>query len=285
MKDLLRREMAPIADSGWREIDLQAARILKGTLSGRKLVDFSGPHGLGLAAVNLGRLDVGPRDSVAGVGWGTRQVLPLMEIRVPFTVGIWDLDDLERGARNPDLSALIEAARRVASFEETAIYWGFSGAGIRGLLESSTHEPIALCPDRTRLTESVELALLAIQKAEIGGPYALVLGTEPTKWLMAGDPHAYPLRKRIEALITGGIHWSPALEGGAVFSRRGGDFELTIGQDLAVGYKGHTAQEVELYFTESFTFRVLEPAAAVELKLQPSLGCLQALPDQTQELP
>jgi hypothetical protein len=29
----------------------------------------------------------------------------------------------------------------------------------------------------------------------------------------------------------------------------------------------HNAQEVELYFTESFTFRVQEPAAAVELQL------------------
>jgi uncharacterized linocin/CFP29 family protein len=53
-----------------------------------------------------------------------------------------------------------------------------------------------------------------------------------------------------------------------VLSRRGGDFEMTVGQDLAIGYKVHDAQDVELYFAESFAFRVLEPAAAVELKLQ-----------------
>jgi len=41
-----------------------------------------------------------------------------------------------------------------------------------------------------------------------------------------------------------------------------------VGQDLTIGYKLHNAREVELYFTESFAFRVLEPAAAVELKLQ-----------------
>ena len=116
-----------------------------------------------------------------------------------------------------------------------------------------------------RFTEAVEQALLTLQEAEIGGPYALVLGTEPFKWLMIGEPGAYPLRKRIQALATGGIHWSPALEGGAVLSRRGGDFELTVGQDLAIGYKGHDDREVALYFTESFTFRVLEPAAAAAL--------------------
>ena len=49
-------------------------------------------------------------------------------------------------------------------------------------------------------------------------------------------------------------------------SRRGGDFTLTVGQDLAIGYKGHSEREVELYFTESFTFRTQEAAAAVALE-------------------
>lgn len=285
MADILRRGLAPIADSGWREIELQSSRILKGNLSGRKLVDFFGPYGLSFAAVNLGRLEIGTAEGLQGVAWGTHRVLPLVEVRVPFTLRLWDLDDIERGAKSPDLSAMVEAARKVAAFEERGLYCGFDGAGIQGMLQVSSHAPIALSPDRNRLTESVELALLAIQEAEIGGPYALVLGTEPYKWLMAGDPQAYPLLKRIKPLLSGGIHWSPALEGGAVLSRRGGDFEMTVGQDLAIGYRTHTAQEVELYFTESFTFRVLEPAAAVELRLQASLGCRQALPYSNGHLP
>jgi uncharacterized linocin/CFP29 family protein len=268
MADILRREMAPIADGAWKEIELQSSRILKGNLSGRKLVDFCGPHGWQFAAVNLGRLDVTAGKAVDGVGWGLHQVLPLLELRVPFSLGIWGLDDVERGARNPELVALTDAARKVALFEETAIYRGFGAAGIKGILEVSPLAPVLLSRDRSLLVESVELALLAIQQAEIGGPFALVLGTEPYKWLMAGEPNAYPLRERVKALVTGGIHWSPVLEGGAVLSRRGGDFELTVGQDLTIGYKQHNAQTVDLYYTESFTFRVLEPAAAVELKLQ-----------------
>jgi uncharacterized linocin/CFP29 family protein len=269
MTDLLRREMAPIADGAWQEIERQGSRVLKGNLSGRKLVDFRGPHGWQFAAVNLGRLEVAAGTEVDGVAWGKHQVLPLVEIRVPFRLGIWGLDDVERGARNPDLDPLTEAARRLARFEEKAIYRGFGPACIRGMLEAPAHAPVPLSRDRSLLTESVESALLAIQEAEIGGPFALVLGTEPYRWLMAGEPNAYPLRKRIQALVTGGVHWSPVLEGGAVLSRRGGDFELTVGQDLAIGHKQHNALEVELYFTESFTFRVLEPAAAVELQLAP----------------
>ena len=268
MTDLLRRDMAPIVDEAWKEIELQSSRILKGNLSGRKLVDFSGPHGWQFAAVNLGRLDVPSEAAADGVAWGLHMVLPLVEVRVPFTLGIWELDDIQRGAKNPDLDALKVAARQVAIFEETALYRGFGAAGMQGLLEASSHAPVPLSPDRNSFTESVELALLAIQEAEISGPYALVLGTEPYKWLMAGDPNAYPLRERIKAMVSGGIHWSPVLEGGAVLSRRGGDFEMTVGQDLTIGYKLHNAREVELYFTESFAFRVLEPAAAVELKLQ-----------------
>ncbi len=268
MKDILRRDMAPIVEGAWKEIDLQSARILKGNLSGRKLVDFSGPHGWQFAALNLGRLEVGPGEGKDGVTWGLHKVQPLVEVRVPFTLGLWDLDDVARGAKNPNLDALKEAARKVAIFEETAIYRGLGGAGILGMLEGSGHAPVPLGPDLSKLTESLELALLAIQEAEIGGPFALVLGTLPYKWLMVGDPNAYPLRNRVEAMFSGGIHWSPVLEGGAVLSLRGGDFEMTVGQDLSIGYKMHDARNVELYFTESFTFHVLEPAAAVELKPQ-----------------
>ena len=267
MTDILRRAMAPIADLAWMEIELQSARILKGNLTARKLVDFCGPHDWQYAAVNLGRLQVRAGSEVDGVAWGVHQVMPLVEIRVPFTLGIWELDDVVRGARNPDLDGLKEAARKAAIFEERAIYQGFPEGGLQGILQLCTNPPVPLSNDRGRLTEAVELAIVAIQEAEVGGPYALVLGTEPYKWVMIGEPDAYPLRQRIEALVKGGIHWSPALEGGVVLSRRGGDFELTVGQDLTIGYKSHTAKEVDLYFTESFAFRVLDPGAAVELKL------------------
>ena len=39
-----------------------------------------------------------------------------------------------------------------------------------------------------------------------------------------------------------------------------------MGQDLSIGYAVHDREHVELYFTESFTFRVLEATAAVELR-------------------
>ena len=46
-----------------------------------------------------------------------------------------------------------------------------------------------------------------------------------------------------------------------------GDYELSVGQDLSIGYAYHLKATVELYLTESFTFRILEPAAAVALRV------------------
>ena len=48
-----------------------------------------------------------------------------------------------------------------------------------------------------------------------------------------------------------------------MLSLRGGDFILDSGQDLSIGYLDHDADAVRLYLEESFSFRVIEPDAAV----------------------
>ncbi|MEP7051724.1 MAG: family 1 encapsulin nanocompartment shell protein, partial [Pseudomonadota bacterium] len=70
-----------------------------------------------------------------------------------------------------------------------------------------------------------------------------------------------------ERVSDGSLIWAPALaEGAVLMSTRGGDYELTVGQDLSVGYASHDRTTVELYLTESFTFRVLEDKAAILLR-------------------
>lgn len=269
MTDILRRSLAPVTEEAWKEIDQQATRTLKGNLSARTLVDFSGPHGWTMAAVNLGSVRVGNSEPVKGVNWGRRETLNLIEVRVPFSLKLWELDNVTRGAKTPDLNPLVAAARKLAMFEENSVYGGFGEAGIKGIAESTPHKPVLLPPDNTdAFAEAAEAAVLSIQKSGIGGPYALVLGTDLYAMIQVGDPQAYPLRKQVERVADGGIHWSPALAGGIVLSRRGGDFEMTVGQDLSIGYRSHDKENVDLYFTESFTFRVLEPAAATEIKVK-----------------
>ena len=54
MNDLL-RELAPVSDEAWKQIEDEARRTLKRMLAARKLVDFKGPLGWHASAVNLGR--------------------------------------------------------------------------------------------------------------------------------------------------------------------------------------------------------------------------------------
>lgn len=268
--DILKRELAPISSDAWTLIEQNAMNRLKGNLSARKHVGLSGPHGWNLGAVSLGRLRLSKSEPREGIHWGLREVLPLIEVRVPFSLKLMEIDSISRGLKNPDFAGLEEAAQKAAWFEESCTYHGFTEAGIEGMIPRSPHEPISLRKQVDMYQEFVESAVVSIQKAGIGGPYILALGTEPYLAVMAGDQRGYPLRKRLEGILSGGgMCWSPALEGGVVYSAREGNYELTIGQDLSLGYAGHSRDAVELYITESFTFQVLEPGAAVELKTNP----------------
>ena len=64
-------------------------------------------------------------------------------------------------------------------------------------------------------------------------------------------------------MIDGEIVWAPAIDGAFVVSARGGDYQLTLGQDLSIGYLSHDAASVELYFQETMTFLVYTEEAAV----------------------
>ena len=264
--DLLKRKKAPITDEAWEQVDDEARRVLKLHLAGRKIVDFSGPHGWKLGGVNTGRL--GPiSKGVEGVSYAVRVVQPLVEVRVPFTMKSAELDYAARGADDLDLDPVIATAETVAHAEDTAIFHGFEAADITGIIEASPHKPIAV---GTILDwpKAVVAGLEVLRAAGINGPYALALGLQAYDELDADSEDGYPLRRRFaETLPDVSLVWAPALQGGAVLlSARGGDYELTVGQDLSIGYAVHDRTEVELYLTESFTFRVLEEKAAVFLK-------------------
>lgn len=266
MSDLLRKELAPIGSAGWAAIDEQARTTLRGNLSARAVVDVSGPHDWTLAAVNLGGVTKEKTKVGAGLEWGLRQVLPLAELRAAFALGRWDLDNIERGSKTPDLDPVAKAAAAAARFEEQLVYQGLAAAGVTGILPASPHAPVALPAKSGNLAETIEKAVVTLQTAGVGGPYALVAGTELYQRLAGGDHQGYPLPKRIAQILEDGpTRWSPVLKGGLVLSRRGGDFELTIGQDFSVGYAGESQGQVQLYLTESVTFRVLDGRAAVAL--------------------
>ncbi len=264
-RDLLKRDLAPITPDALAAVDAEAARVLKLNLAGRRLVDFKGPHGWQLAAVNTGRLD-----PCAGGGpdvqLGIRRSQPLVEVRVPMKVSLSELDAIARGATDPDLGPVVEAAEKAAQAEDSAIFNGLAAAGIKGIIPASPHAPHKLPADVRELPVAILAARETLRQAGVSGPYALALAAPIYAQVLAAAEDGYPLAKRLtQQVLDGPLVRAPSIQGGVLLSLRGGDYELHVGQDLSVGYQGHDRQAVELYLTESFTFRTLEPAAAVAL--------------------
>jgi uncharacterized linocin/CFP29 family protein len=264
--DLLKRQKAPITTEAWEQIDEEARRVLKLHLAGRKVVDFVGPLGWKAGAVNTGRLKHIQSAPVEHVAHAIRDVRPLVEIRSPFELDILELDYAARGADDLDLDPVIRTAERIARAEDSAIFNGFEPGHITGMIQASPHTPIEVKAP-VEWPRAVTAAKEVLRLAGVNGPYALALGPVAYAEVTADSEEGYPLRDRIEeSLADGSLLWAPAIKDGAVLlSIRGGDYELTVGQDLSIGYASHDRQKVELYITESFTFRVLEEKAAIFL--------------------
>ncbi len=79
----LHRELAPISDQAWEQIEEEAARTLKRYLAARRVVDVGEPGGAALSAIGTGH-----QREIASPGQGIiarqREVRPLVELRVPF---------------------------------------------------------------------------------------------------------------------------------------------------------------------------------------------------------
>jgi uncharacterized linocin/CFP29 family protein len=115
----------------------------------------------------------------------------------------------------------------------------------------------------TNYRNAVASAVARLRGSGVSGPYGLALGDEA--WLGVSETieGGYPLLEHLSRIVGGPIVWAPGLAGAMVISQRGGDFLLDVGQDLSVGYLRHDDVSVTLYLEESFTFRVLEPDAAI----------------------
>jgi uncharacterized linocin/CFP29 family protein len=262
----LLRDIAPITETGWEELDEEARQQLVVTLAARKLVDFSGPHGWERSATNLGRTEPLGGATVEGVDARRRRVLPLVETRVPFSLERAELEALDRGAEDIDLDPLDEAARRIALVENTAVFNGWADAGITGIASASPHGPITLTDEMNACPRHVAEAVEVLMRDGVEGPYGLALSPDVYRRVVETTEHGgYPLFDHLRKILGGPLVWAPGVNGGVVVSLRGGDFLFESGEDLAIGYLDHDADAVRLYLVETFSFRVATPEAAVAL--------------------
>lgn len=264
--DDLHRALAPITPAAWAEIDDEARTTLKRTLAARRLIDFVGPLGWETSAVSMGRtrrLDPEPADGVIAE---QRVVQPLVEFRIPFELKRRELDAISRGAADPDLDPVRLAALAIARAEDRTVFHGYDAAGIDGIFDAALSGTLSISSDYLQYPAVVAKATGILRSAGIEGPYAIALGPRCYTGLTQTSTSAgYPIIKHVERLLDGPVIWAPGVDGAAVVSMRGGDFEMSVGRDLSIGYHDHSGETVSLYIVESFTFRVLGPEAAVPL--------------------
>ncbi|WP_420037450.1 family 1 encapsulin nanocompartment shell protein [Streptomyces sp. cg28] len=260
----LHRELAPITPAAWAEIEEEARRTFRRHVAGRRVVDVTGPDGPELAAVGTGHLtEIAP--PAPGVTARLRGSRPLVELRVPFVVSREAVDDVERGSLDSDWQPVKDAARSMAFAEDQAIFDGYGAAGIAGLRERTSNPVLSLPAEPRDYPDTISRALTALRLAGVDGPYALLLGADAYTAVSETSDHGYPVADHLSRILDGELIWAPALGGAFVISTRGGDFELRLGQDLAIGYTAHDTSGIELYFHQTLTFLPYTDEAVVAL--------------------
>ena len=258
----LHRELAPISDAAWAQIEEEVTRTFKRHLAGRRVVDVRGPAGTALSAVGTGHLR-----EIATLGDGIlasqRELKALVELRIPFELERQAIDDVERGANDSDWEPAKIAARRLAFAEDGAIFGGYAAAGIVGICQGTSNPTKTLPSDVRDYPEAIAQGLSQLRLVGVNGPYTVLLGADAYTALAETSDHGYPVLEHVKRLVDDKIIWAPAIPGAVVMTSRGGDFELHVGQDASVGYLNHTDNVVRLYLQETFTFLLLTSEAAV----------------------
>jgi uncharacterized linocin/CFP29 family protein len=260
----LHRELAPISDAAWSQIEEETARTIKRYLAGRRVVDVQGPGGVALSAVGTGHLRnvTAPGDGILA---RQRAVNALVELRVPFELDRQQIDDVERGANDSDWQPAKDAARLLAFAEDRAIFDGYAAAGIGGIREGTSNPVMTLPADIRDYPNAIAQALSQLRLVGVNGPYSVLLSADAYTGLSETSDHGYPVLEHIRRLIDGDIVWAPAISGAFVLTTRGGDFGLYLGEDVSIGYLSHDDKTVRLYLQETFTFLLLTTEASVAL--------------------
>lgn len=261
---MLYRDLAPISQDAWKEMDQRAEEVLKSYLSARKVVKVLGPKGRDYNVISEGRL-VNVKEG-EGVCFGTYHVQPLIEARVEFEMQRWELDNISRGAKDIEYAPLEEAVKSLALFEEEAVFNGLEEGGIRGLAHCFEGKEIAFGADANAIMEALSKGMVELKKAYQKGPFDLIVSEEIHQKILSVGL-GYPLDKRIEELIGGKIIFNHIIKGAYMLPHDHEDLELTLGSDFSIGYQAHDNKNVRFFITESFTFRVLDSSLIVKFKL------------------
>jgi uncharacterized linocin/CFP29 family protein len=264
--DPLRRHAAPLSDRVWKALDEAVVQAARHVLAGRRVATFDGPRGWDAVAARLGTMT--PCRSPEGQAVVcVPDVSLLLEIRVDFAIPWSSIEVFERGAPVLDTAPADAAGRELALAEDRVVFYGDpAGNGFLGGRKASRVQ----AHDWTRPGQVLADLLKAVETldgAGIPGPYEAVL--PPSRYfayLQAVDDSGYPTARQLRDVLAAVHRASVIREAGAVFSTRGGDFVITVGGDLATGYRLHDRDAVHLYCLETVAPQAVAPEAVCVLE-------------------
>jgi len=176
-----------------------------------------------------------------------------------------ELESVERDAQrffNRELSWLEFDGRVLALAEDRLVLYGDPvGAGFL-TSPKSPHIQIGDWKQTHQLIADLVQAVETLDASAIPGPYEAVLSSSRYYTYMQATTEAgYPASRTVEKVLKA-VHRSPVMrDGGAVFSMRGGDFVITVGGDLAPGYRWHDRESVHLFCAETLAPQMITPEA------------------------
>ena len=266
----LYRDLAPITEAAWAEIEMEATRTFKRHIAGRRVVDVSEPGGPVTAAISTGHLlDVAPpgdgvvahlrEQQAAGAAAGAVHGDP----RPPSTTS--------SAARRTRTG--IRSRRPPRSWRSSRTGRSSRATRRRPSRASGRAAPTPRwrCPRMPARspTSSPRRYRSCGWRASTARTRVLLSADVYTK-VSETTEHGYPIREHLNRLVDGEIIWAPAIDGAFVLSTRGGDFDLQLGTDVSIGYLSHDADTVELYLQETLTFLCYTAEASVALTPSPS---------------
>lgn len=257
--NILKRNQAPISDDAWQEIDDAARDVFKNVLKARKALTINGPKGWDYAGVNEGRLetieDTKSKKNVSDICTGKYKIKNLVEARVSFNLDRWELDNIERGAKDAELDNLEEACEKLAIFEDDVIFNGYKDE-IKGLSQAAGHKH-SFGKDNNAILKSIGEGVTELKYSYAEGPYDLIVSEKAYDLINVIENGVYLLNV-IKKIIGGEIIKSKACKGAILIPHKDEDFEFTLGHDFSIGYEKEDSQNVGLFVSESLTFRILD---------------------------
>ena len=262
----LNRETSPIAVAVWSQIDNVFTPLLSQRLKLRTLVGFT-PVPFETDAIATGNLNI--LSSSEHLTLSVREPIRMIEVRYDFDMPKSVVEDFKRDKSDFDNTVFKHVANRFSAVENSLILEGVKEAQIEGILKNIPRKPIH-AKSTKGLIDAVASMIAAFGAEFVEGPYKLVLSTATLIKMVGESEGGVSIKSRLEILL--GANFFVVCENIGddkilALSQRGGDFALYNGLDVSIGYAEEKTDSYALFMSESCTFRIINPEAALLITL------------------